>query len=713
MQTVEYYNNITDKQNSINQSAIMSLMIIAKLNHKSVNPQNLKHQFLSSSNQFGTHEMLLAAKHIGLKAKKIEAQLSRLQNLHLPAIARDKQGKFFILAKADNQEALIHYHNQAPTKITLAELDELWNNTLILFTALDTEGAAKKFDFTWFIPVIIKYRKILLEILCISFILQIFALMMPLFFQVIMDKVLVHRGLQTLDVICLGLIILIFFEVVLSTLRSYIFSHTTTRIDAELGTSLFRHLLALPISYFEARKVGESVARIRELENIRNFLTSNSVSLLIDLLFACSFIGIMFYYSVTLTFIVIASLPLYAILSIVITPILRKQLDEQFSKGAKNQSFLVEAIHNIQTVKASSLEPRFMQNWDQQLAAYLSSSFKTAQTGNIANHSVQLISKIVTLVIMYFGAKQVMNQDMSLGQLIAFNMFASQVAQPIMRIAQLWTDFQQVGISMKRLADILDMPSELQNQQHALILPNVKGKITFENICFAYDKKSVLHNINLDIAPGQTIGIVGRSGSGKSTITKLLQGLYLPQSGKIFVDDINIHGIDPSSWRRQIGVVLQENELFNMTVGQNIAIACPQASTENIVKASILAGAHEFISNLPNGYDTMIGENGTGLSGGQKQRVAIARALLHNPQILIFDEATSALDYESEHIIQQNMANICKNRTVIIIAHRLSAVKHAHKIVVMDEGYVKEIGSHTELINLKGIYAHLHKLQST
>jgi ATP-binding cassette, subfamily B, bacterial HlyB/CyaB len=546
--------------------------------------------------------------------------------------------------------------------------------------------------------------------------LQVFALITPLFFQVVMDKVLVHRGFTTLDVIAVGLAVVVVFEVTLNALRSYVFAHTTSRIDVELGAKLFRHLLSLPLAYFQARRVGDSVARVRELENIRSFLTGNAITLVLDLLFSVVFIAVMFSYSGWLTLIVVASLPCYVILSALFTPLLRTRLNEKFNRGAENQAFLVETIGGVDTVKAMAVEPRWTQQWDKQLAGYVSAAFKTATLGTLANSGVSLISKLVTVGTMYVGARLVIDQQITVGQLIAFNMLAGQVAQPVMRLAQLWTDFQQVGISVQRLGDILNSRTERAGSTSTL--PALQGRIELDEVSFRYrpDGAEVLKKVSLQIAPGEVVGIVGRSGSGKSTLTKLIQRLYAPEHGRVLVDGMDMSLVDSSSLRRQIGVVLQENLLFARSIRDNIAITDPGVGLDAVMQAAKLAGAHEFILDLPEGYDTMVGEHGCTLSGGQRQRIAIARALMNDPRVLIFDEATSALDYESEHIIQNNMKAICEGRTVIIIAHRLSAVRHANRIVVMEKGQIVETGSHADLLKPDaegqvGIYARLYRLQ--
>jgi subfamily B ATP-binding cassette protein HlyB/CyaB len=714
-------------------AALQALCAIARYHHIAADPANVAHQLgLTASSPVGTHDLLRAAQHLGLQAKLSTTTVERLALTPLPALAhmRTPEGglRTVILAQTDGQRVLLQdpgasAASSAPgasgaaTRPVIESMEAFarhWTGELILIASrASLAGELAKFDFSWFIPSLVKYRKLLGEVLLISFMLQLFALVSPLFFQVVMDKVLVHRGLTTLDVLVIGLVIVVVFESLLNGLRSYIFSHTTSRIDVELGARLFRHLVQLPLAYFQARRVGDSVARVRELENIRSFLTGNALSVVLDVLFSVIFIAVMLFYSVPLTLIVLVSLPLYFGLSLAVVPLLRQRLDVKFARGAENQSLLVETITGIQTVKASALEPSFGQRWDKQLAAYVSASFKTQNLATWAHEGVNLIGKLVNAATLWYGAHLVMNNDLSVGQFVAFNMFAQRVAQPIMRMAQLWTDFQQTGISVARLGDILNTRTEVPPASCAQ-LPPVKGRITLSGVVFRYRPEAppVLQGLDLDVQPGEIIGIVGRSGSGKSTLTKLVQRLYSPEAGRLLVDGIDISLIDAAQLRRQVGVVLQENLLFNRSVRENIAITDPAAPIEAVVRVAQLAGAHEFISELPEGYDTVVGEQGSSLSGGQRQRIAIARALFTNPRILIFDEATSALDYESEAIIQRNMAYICKGRSVLIIAHRLSAVRHAHRIIVMDKGRIVEAGPHEVLLSKpKGLYARLWRMQ--
>ncbi|MEA1030854.1 type I secretion system permease/ATPase [Pseudomonas sp. N-137] len=696
-------------------TGLACLAMLARFHNVAVSTEQLTHEYVAEGQLFGKAEILLATRQLDLKAKAIRTTFERLGQTPLPAIACASDGGFFIIARMDQEKILIHDpRSQRPEMISAEQLQARWGGELILIRSQSSlAGELSKFDFTWFIPAIVKYRKLLGEVLLVSFVLQIFSLLTPLFFQVVMDKVLVHHGLTTLDVIAIGLLGIMLFETVLSGLRSYVFAHTASRIDVELGSRLFRHLVTLPLSYFQARRVGDSVARVRELENIRSFLTGNTITLVLDVLFSVVFIAVMFFYSGWLTLIVLLSLPLYVVVSLLITPVLRARLNESFARGAENQAFLVETVNGIDTLKSMAVEPQITRKWDNQLAAYVSAGFKTQTLSTIANESVSLIGKLVTVATLWLGARLVIDGQLSVGQLIAFNMLAGRVAQPIMRLAQLWTNFQQTGVSVQRLGDILNTRTEM-SQATRSALPALKGRIEFDQVHFRYrpDGSEVLRSVSLEIGAGEVIGIVGRSGSGKSTLTRLLQRLFVPERGRVLVDGMDLALADVSSLRRQIGVVLQDNMLFARSIRENIALTDPGAPLDAVMQAAKMAGAHEFILELPEGYDTVVGEHGASLSGGQRQRVAIARALIGNPRILIFDEATSALDYESERIIQQNMQAICKGRTVIIIAHRLSAVRDANRIVVMDRGQIVEQGTHHELLaHQAGHYSRLHRLQ--
>jgi subfamily B ATP-binding cassette protein HlyB/CyaB len=675
----------------------------------------IKHRY--AGGPFGVSEMLRSAKEMGVKARAIRMTWERLCRAPLPGIAVMRDGGFLLVGKVGAKEEQVLVQSPLaprPALMSKAEFEAAWSGSVVLMSRRATlTDLTRRFGIGWFLGAIHKYRKLLSEVLLASFFLQVFALVSPLLFQVVIDKVLVHRSLSTLDVIAMGLVAIAVFETVLGILRTYLFSHTTNRIDVELGARLFRHLTALPIAYFQARRVGDSVARVRELENIRNFLTSSALTLVIDLFFTFVFLAVMFVYSSLLTFIVIAGFPFYIAISAGLTPAFRRRLDEKFARGAENQAFLVESVAGIETLKAMAVEPQMQRRWETQLAGYVAASFRVLSLNNTASNVVQLVNKLVTAATLYFGARLVIDGSLTVGELVAFNMLSGRVSSPVLRLAQMWQDFHQARVSVERLGDILNTPPEPAFNPTRAAPPAIRGDVTFDHVTFRYriDGREVLKDINLHVPPGQVVGVVGTSGSGKSTLSKLIQRLYVPESGRVLIDGIDLATIDVSWLRRQMGIVLQDNVLFNGTVRENIALADPAMPMERVIAAAQLAGAHDFIVELPGGYGAVVEERGSSLSGGQRQRIAIARALVANPRILIFDEATSALDYESEQIIHNNMRQIVKGRTVIIITHRLSSLRIADRIVTVEGGRIVEDGTHDTLVKTGGRYAGLFRAQ--
>jgi subfamily B ATP-binding cassette protein HlyB/CyaB len=691
-----------------------ALVMLLRLHGLGADEGQIRHHF--GGQAIGVAEMLRCARELGLKARAIGTDWARLAKTPLPGIAMLRDGGFLIVGKVGDDRVLVQSPSSSrPAMMTKAEFEAVWDGRLVLMARrAGLTDLARRFDIMWFLGAIHKYRGLLGEVLVASFFLQVFALVTPLFFQVVIDKVLVHRTMTTLDVLVVGLVTISIFEAILGTLRTYLFAHTTNRIDVELGARLFRHLMALPIAYFQARRAGDSVARVRELENIRNFLTSSALTLVIDLFFTFVFVAVMFYYAPPLTGIVLGAFPFYIAISGGATPLFRRRLDTKFQRGAENQAFLVESVTGVETLKAMAVEPQMQRRWEEQLAAYVAASFRVVSLGNIASQAVQLVSKLVTAGTLYYGAMLVIDGDLSVGELVAFNMLAGRVTQPVLRLAQMWQDFHQARLSVARLGDILNTAPEPSYNPARAALPAIRGDITFEHVTFRYriDGPEVLHDVSFNVPAGQILGIVGPSGSGKSTLAKLVQRLYVPESGRIFVDGVDLAMVDTAWLRRQIGVVLQDNVLFNRTVRDNIALADPAMPLERVIRAAILAGAHDFILEMPEGYDTVVGERGSSVSGGQRQRIAIARALVTDPRIVIFDEATSALDYASEKIIHQNMREIARGRTVLIIAHRLSTVRRADRIITIERGRLVEDGTHEELVRTGGRYANLHRLQA-
>ena len=664
-------------------------------------------------------DLIRAAKLVGLKARlAVKVDAERLMTLPTPAIVRMGGGAVMVLAGRSPLgllrlvDPISHAAQEAPLEDVARDIG---GRALLVARQIGGAGAdPQPFGISWFLPTLWRYRRPLGHVLAASLFVPIFALTTPLFFQVVVDKVLAHRGYETLFVLVGGLVIIGLFDVALQYLRTYALSHTTNRIDVELGQRLFAHLLSLPISYFETRSTGQTVARVMELETIRSFLTGQALFSAIDLIFAFVFVGVLFAYSWSLTLIVLAAVPFYALIGFCVRPPLRAMVKEKFNRGAASQQFLVETIAGMNTVKAAAVEPIMRAQWEEKLAAYVKTSFAASMLGSGGQLGIQYLSKLTTAALLLFGAKAVIDGNLTVGALVAFNMIAAQAVAPILRLSQIWQDFQQVHISIDRLGDILNAPPEFSPATR-LAPPTPRGAIEFRHVSFRYrpDAPEALKDVSLAIRAGETIGIVGPSGSGKSTLTKLVQRLYLPTGGQVLLDGADLAHVDPAWLRSHIGVVLQENLLFNRTVHENIAFANPAMSRARVIEIARLAGADEFIDKLAHGYDTLIEERGANLSGGQRQRIAIARALATNPRILIFDEATSSLDYESERIIQRNMRRIAKDRTVIIIAHRLAAVRGCDRIVGISDGHIVEVGTHAELVRRPGgLYAYLLSLQS-
>jgi ATP-binding cassette, subfamily B, bacterial HlyB/CyaB len=700
-------------------SGLMGLCGIAAFFRIAADPAHLAKELALQERAAAEQDLLRAAKMIGLKARVIKAVgLKRFKAIPVPALIRVQDGSFHILG-GTNPEGLSRVVDPVTHKdrdlTPEAILEECGGQIVLVARRVGGAGIhPANFGMRWFLPTIWRYRRPLAHVLLASLFVQIFALVTPMFFQVVVDKVLSHKGYSTLFVLVAGIAIIGIFDIALQYLRTYALSHTTNRIDVELGQRLFAHLLRLPLGYFETRSAGQTVARMHELETIRNFLTGQGLFSAIDMFFTLVFIAVLFAYSWKLTVIVLVSIPLYILIGFLVRPSLRDLIKEKFNRGAMSQQFLVEAIVGIHTVKAGAVEPVMRSQWEERLADYVKSGFSATMLSAGGQNAITYVSKLTTAFLLLFGAKAVIDGELSVGALVAFNMIAGQVTQPILRLSQIWQDFQQVQISIDRLGDILNSPVE-PVPMGSMTLPPPRGAIELKQVSFRYNPKSpeVLKNLSISIRPGEVIGIVGPSGSGKSTLTKLIQRLYMPAEGQVLLDGSDLSQVDPAWLRSHIGVVLQENILFNRTIHDNIAFANPALPRAHVMAMAQLAGANEFIDKLPQGYDTMIEERGANLSGGQRQRIAIARALATNPRILIFDEATSALDYESERIIQRNMAQIVKGRTVIIIAHRMAAVRPCNRIIAMAEGRVIEVGSHDELVKKpNGLYAYLWSLQS-
>ncbi len=655
-----------------------------------------------------------AAELMGLTTQMVKVPATAVGRLQLPVMI-SWQDSFAIIYKNSNQELLIAVPEMGLLRYKLRDFAENWGaegEVLLLQTTKNTPKA--RFSLSWFVPSLRRYRKVLIEVLIASIVIQLFGLVNPLATQVIIDKVLVGNSPDTLEVFGIFLLVVAVIEAILTSIRTHLFTDTTNRIDLALGSEVINHLLRLPLSYFERRPVGELATRIHELENIRSFLTGTALTVVMDAVFSVVYIVVMAIYSPVLTLVALATVPLFGLLNLMVSPVMRRQLQEKAECNAETQSYLVEVMGGMQTVKAQNLEMRSRWQWQERYARYISAGFKTVSTQTTAGSVSSFLNKFSSMLVLWVGAFLVLNQHLTLGQLIAFRILAGYVTSPLLRLMQLWQNFQETALSLQRLADILDTPQEVEigNCQN-ILMPSIQGSVRFENLSFSFAEHGPMQlcNINLDFAAGSFVGIVGQSGSGKSTLLKLLPRLYEPKSGKILIDDYDISKVELYSLRRQIGMVLQDTLLFDGTIRENIALGYPDASDEEIINAAKVAFAHDFIMSLPNAYNTRVGERGSGLSGGQRQRVAIARTVLQNPQLLILDEATSALDYNAEAQVCRNLASAFRDKTVFFITHRLSTIRNADVILMMDGGAVVEQGTHEELMALKGYYYCLYQQQ--
>lgn len=692
-------------------SGLDTLAALLAIHGVAVDPSQMRHD-LGHDREASVDDLIRLARLLrGVKARHLPDETGRLTRLPLPAMGQGPDG-WFLLGRVMEDGVLVQRPGGPVEKLDRAGLDARWSGGVLLLTLREPRVRGRRFDISWFVPQIVRYRRLIGEVLLITLALNLLALAAPLLFQNVIDKVLVHHGLSTLNLLAFGFVVVSCWEVAFGWLRTRLFSETSQKIDVELGARLFRHLMLLPLSYFEQRRVGDTVTRVRQLETIREFLTSASLSVLVDPAFALIFLVAMWLYSPVLFWIMPISIAAYVLVSKSVTGPLRERLDEKFERASASNALLVESVTGIQTVKASAVEPQWQDRWERVLAAYSAANQRVINLGNSGGQAVQLISKLSFAAILYFGAQEVIAGALTVGGLVAFSMFAQHVAGPVLRMAQLWQEFQQVRLSVERLGDVLNAEPELRAPS-STTLPAIGGAVRFEGVRFRYgpDGPWTLEDIDLDLAAGTRLGIVGSSGSGKSTLTRLLQRLYPVQGGRILIDGNDIAQMDPLWLRRQVGVVLQENVLFNRSIRENIALASPAMPLERVARAAELAGAHGFITAMPQGYDTELVERGANLSGGQRQRIAIARALVTEPAILIFDEATSALDAESEEIIRANLDQIASGRTLIVIAHRLSAVRRCDRIIALEKGRVIEQGDHDTLIALGGRYADLHDRQ--
>jgi HlyB family type I secretion system ABC transporter len=654
------------------------------------------------------------AELMGLKAQLVKVPAVAVSKLPTP-ILLSWQDTYAILYHASEKELTLAIPEIGIVRKKPEAFIEAWGEEgQVLLVQATPETPKKRFDLSWFLPAIKKHKTVLIEVFIASLFVQLLGLANPLITQVIIDKVIIQNGINTLNVLGSLLIVMAIIEGIVTWLRTNLFVDTTNRIDLSLGSEVIDHLLRLPLRYFEKRPVGEISSRINELENIRSFLTGTALTVVLDAVFSVVYIAVMIFYSWLLTIVALATVPLFALITFIFAPIIRSQTRTKAERNAETQSYLVEVVSGIQTVKAQNIELNSRWNWQTRYGKYISSSFRNVITSNTAGSLSNFLNKLSSLLLLWVGAYLVLKQEITLGELIAFRIIAGYVTSPLLRLIQLWQNFQETALSLERLADILDTPqeSELAGRNN-IPMPAIVGAIKYENVTFSFAKSPnpQLNSVSIEIPSGAFIGVVGQSGAGKSTLTKLIPRLYELDAGRILIDSYDISKVELYSLRRQIGMVLQDTLLFDTTVKENIALTVPDATPEEIVEAAQIACAHDFIMNLPNGYNTRVGERGSALSGGQKQRIAIARTVLQNPPLLIMDEATSALDYATERQVCSNLQAVFRGRTVLFITHRLATIKNADIILMMSQGKVAEQGTHAELMAMKGLYYCLYQQQ--
>ncbi|NMF66020.1 peptidase domain-containing ABC transporter [Brasilonema octagenarum] len=656
----------------------------------------------------------------GLKVQLVDVPTSAVTRIPTPALIRYGDS-YAVLYETSERNIVVGVPSKGILRFKPAEFInqlEVEESTYppqfrVLLLSSTPATPQQRFGVQWFLPYLSRYRRVLIEVFVASLFVQLAALANPLVVQMIIDKVITQNSISTLHVLGVLLLVVGLFEAVLTTLRTYLFVDTTNRIDMGLGSEIIDHMLRLPLRYFERRPVGELSTRINELENIRQFLTGTALTVGLDALFSVVYIIVMLIYSWKLTFVGLITIPVFIAITMVASPTVSRQLRGKAERNAETQSYLVEVMSGIQTVKAQNIELRARFSWQERYARYVGAGFKTVVTSTLANSTSNFFNKLSSLLVLWVGAYLVLEGELSLGELIAFRIISGYVTSPILRLAQLWQNFQETALSLERLSDIVDTPQEAEKDRDNITLPPVVGSVKYDNVAFRFTNNGPLQlcNVTINFPAGKFVGIVGQSGSGKSTMMKLLLRLYEPEAGRILIDDYDIAKVELYSLRRQLGVVPQETLLFDGTVQENIALTNPDASTEEIIEASKVAAAHEFIMNLPNGYNTRVGERGAGLSGGQRQRIAIARSVLQRPKLLVLDEATSALDYPTERQVCLNLAETFKGNTVFFITHRLNTIRNADIIVVMDGGKVIEQGSHDDLMALRGHYFYLYNQQ--
>jgi ATP-binding cassette subfamily B protein len=693
------------------------LAMILRYYRKHVSLNRLRDPANVSRDGASLHSISEAAEALGFHGRGIHASWDHLKKVEYPAVAHWEGFHYVVVYEVDGDRVVIADPAIGLRRLSREEFTKGWTGYLLLLTPTPRlEGVEEsRTTIGRFLPLLKPYRKFLLEIFLASLVLQIFGLASPIFTQVIVDQALVHKSLPMLNMMLIGMLLVALFQAATEALRYYLLVHTTRRIDMQMVVDFYRHVLSLPMRYFEERKVGDILKRFNENERIREFLTGRSLGVALDCMMIFVYLGLMFFYNTKLSLLALLFIPGYIGLTVGATPVLKRQNREVFERAAEADSQMVESVTGIGAVKATASERVIRWKLEGLLVKAMNIRFRNALTGMAVSSFGNVLHTLNTALLFWFGAHLVISGELTVGQLVAFNVLVGNVNRPILSLIDLWREVQEISVSLERLNDVFDSKPEEDIAKPALMrIPPVRGHIRFEQVTFRYPSRgdrNALENVNLEIYAGQTVALVGRSGAGKSTFANLLLRMHEPNAGRIFVDGYDLRQVSINSLRSQVGVVPQDVFLFSGTIRENVAFGDPDARLQEVVGAAMLAGAHEFISELPLGYETKIGERGQSLSGGQKQRIAIARALFKKPSILIFDEATSALDTESERAIQQNLDKILKDRTTIIIAHRLSTVRNADLIVVLDRGIVLETGNHYSLMEQRGLYYYLNSQQ--
>ncbi len=655
-----------------------------------------------------------AAESIGLRSRGVRTTYERLTQVDLPAVAHWHGAHYVVVFQATDKGAVIGDPALGMQRLSRAEFERAWTGILLLLTPTERFGlVAEETPSTGrrYLTILRPYFPLIGEVLFAAFVLELLGLASPIFTQNIIDNVLVHHNASLLHVLLVGMLLVAGLQMVVTAVRDLLVAHLVRRVDAEMLVQFFAHALRLPLGYFQARRVGDFVARLEENAKLRALLTGSGPKAFLDLLLVVVYLGLMLYYNARLTAVAMAFMPLYVALTFYLTPVMKRQSREAFFRQSDSQAYMIEAIGGIQTVKTQSAERWVRWKWESLLARAMNVMYRGALIGVASGAASKTLQTLNTTVILWYGATLVMAGDLTLGQLVAFYSLLGSVTTPILAFIGLWNEIQEAAVSVERLNDVFNARPEQDVEEEGLLqLPPVRGHIVLQNVTFRYFTQSetnALQNVSLEIQPGMTVALVGRSGAGKSTLANLLLGLYQPTGGRVLIDGYDLRRIAVDSLRPQVGVVTQEIFLFSGTIRENIALGKPQASLEVVIGAAALAGAHDFISELPLGYQTVIGERGVGLSGGQRQRLAIARALMSRPRILVLDEATSSLDTESERVIQEHLGRLLEDRTTSIIAPRLSTVRSADLIPVLDRGMIVEQGNHAELMARGGLYHHL------